>query len=108
MSRCYTCCQENCAYTYTTCGCQCHDRDHVYVPITEETKPATLKDEIRAVLDARKLQTATEISAQTTGHLSSVSSALNKMVKAGEVLRLNAVGIRGGYGYVLAVRKKRA
>ncbi len=50
------------------------------------------------------IMTATELAGHTKMKLASLSSTVNKMVKAGELMRAPKFGVRGGYGYYVPYR----
>lgn len=63
----------------------------------------TIKQTLLLIAHPRTLQTAAEIAdhnALKGISLATISSALCKLVKSGEILRLDNFGPRGGYGYV--------
>ncbi|HEU5118661.1 MAG TPA: hypothetical protein VFT74_18835 [Isosphaeraceae bacterium] len=109
MSRCFSCCQENCGYG--ACSCSCHKADEV--PKVDLTKPKLTKTQyVSWAISGREVQTATEIyqsvmsnfsvmPGKPTISLATVSSILNRFVKQGLVGRVAGFGKRGGYGYVL-------
>lgn len=66
-------------------------------------KLTSVQKRIMAYVEVNPGQTATEIAKACGAWAPTVSSFLNKQVKAKELVRKKGIGPRGGYGYAKAV-----